>query len=164
MGRWEEWKRLDQPGTQPAGASWLCLGPGKCYVALSKRSCQPPDRFTHFCIYLFNPVSPLCLGRPQVSSTLHSGAAGRNLTTTPGPAARLLPVTDARLTEQRFARCDVGLWLEETQQCQPGRRWSPHKAVLGRVEPALTLDVKGLQSGAFFSFFLFFFCHHLFYE
>lgn len=60
-----------------------------------------------------------CLGS-HVSSISHSGVAQKSLTNLGRQPS--LPVTDAHLTEQRFALLQAGTWLHKDQQWQRGCR------------------------------------------
>lgn len=74
-----------------------------------------------FNFFFFNTstVSRLCLGS-HVFTISHSGAAQKSLTNLGWQPSS--PVTDARLTEQRFALLQAGTWLQRDQQWQRGCR------------------------------------------
>lgn len=92
-------------------------------MAFSKLSCQPHDNLINLFFY---PVSQICCLGSNVLSISHSGVAGKGLTAL-GRQPSLL-VTDARLTEQRFALHGVGLACTRTSGDSQGAGWNSNKA------------------------------------
>ena len=124
-----------------------------CTLHFQNYSVSLGDNFIY--LFIFYPISPLCCLGSYVPSISHAGGAGKGLTTLGCQPSSL--VTDAPLTEQRFALHRAGLDCTRTSGDSEGAGWNLNKAaakrVLRRVEPALKLNVKGLQSRCLFFFF-----------
>lgn len=121
-------------------------------MAFSKLFCQPHDNLINLFFY---PVPQLCCLGSNVLSISHSGVAGTGLTALGQQPSS--PVTDARLTEQRFALRGVGLDCTRTSGDSQGAGWNPNKAASnvcsGERNQHLNWMLRGFNLGGGFFFF-----------